>query len=77
MWEITPEKRPASGNRIGTAILTCNAQLFPNLVREGYPTTRPECGDGGWPAALVQARYTAACKFLVDEPMISAELNNL
>jgi hypothetical protein len=40
------------------------------------PTTRPECGGGGWPVSLVQARYTAARKMLVDGTKIGVELNN-
>ena len=46
-------------------------------VTSGPPTTRPECSGGGWPAALVQARYTAVRKTLVDGAKISVELNNL
>jgi len=41
----------------------------------GSPT-RPECGGGGWPASLVQARYTALAGSLLTE-LESAELNNL
>jgi hypothetical protein len=38
------------------------------------PPPAPNRAAGGWPASLVQARYTAACKILADEPKISADL---
>jgi hypothetical protein len=45
--------------------------------RNEWAATRPECGCGGWPASLVQARYTAARKILVHGAKISVELNDL
>jgi hypothetical protein len=49
------------------------------LLAEACPGVSPahSARRGRWPASLVQARHAAACKVLVDETMIGAELNNL